>query len=50
MLVGYARESGEVRNLAAQLERLRAHGCEQIFKDTLGSSRPEQSSLFQARE
>jgi len=50
MLVGYARESGEVRNLAAQLEMLRAHGCEQIFKDTLGSARPEQSALSQALE
>jgi len=50
MLVGYVRNSSDDRDIDAQSELLRAHGCELLFKDTLRSVRGEQPALSQALE
>lgn len=49
MRIGYARVSrGDHQDLTAQLESLRAAGCEEIFKDAGGGSDPTRAELAKA--
>ena len=48
MLVGYARVSTQDQNLELQSDALTKAGCERIFKEVIGGSRPERTGIQEA--
>lgn len=47
-MIAYARVSTSGQSLAAQLDQLRAHGCDVIFQETMSGARGDRPELAKA--
>ena len=47
-MIGYARVSTSGQTLDAQLEQLKTHGCDQVFRETMSGARADRPELKNA--